>query len=98
MGKFIAAIVAASTLLVAAESRACNPVQAITSYQSAALVAPVAVPVTYQPVVQAVEVAAVAYAQPVVLQQNFVVKKQRHRRQPVRNALQVVLPPYGCGR
>jgi len=92
MTKFIAAIVAASTLLVAAESRACNPVQAIVAAPVYAQQF-VAAPVVYQAQVQAVQVQAVAYT-PVV--QQVVVKQQRVRRHPVRRAAQVVLPPYGC--
>ena len=98
MIKFFAALVAASTLLVAAESRACNPVQAITSYQSAALVAPVVAPVTYQPMVtqQSVQqvVAQPVYAQAVLAQpvvQQVVVKQRvkgcRQFRTPVRSLL-----------
>ena len=97
MKTLLAAIVAASTLLVAAESRACNPVQAITSYQSAALVAPVVAPV-YQPMVtqQLVQqvVAQPVYAQAVLAQpvvQQVVVRQRvkgcRQFRTPVRSLL-----------
>lgn len=95
MIKFFAALVAASTLLVAAESRACNPVQAITSYQSAALLAPVVAPVTYQPqVVQQIVAQPVVYSQAVVAQpvvQQVVVRQRvkgcRQFRTPVRSLL-----------
>lgn len=93
MIKFFAAIVAASTLLVAAESRACNPVQAITSYQSAALVAPVVAPV-YQPIVtQQIVAQPVVYSQAVVapVVQQVVVRQRvkgcRQFRTPVRSLL-----------
>lgn len=100
MSKAFAAIVAALSLLVAAESRACHPVQAITSYQSAAFVAPVVAPIVYQPqVVQQFVAQPVSYSvvAPVV-QQQIIVRQRVRVRHPVRNTLRVVLPPYGCGR
>ncbi len=93
MKNLFAAIVAAVALFVAAPVSACESVQAITlgSTYAAPLQLEVA-PVVYQPVVQQVRVAA--YSAPLV--QQVVVKQQRVRRQPVRRAAQIVLPPYGC--
>lgn len=90
MKSILAAIVAASTLLVAAESRACNPVQAIVAAPVYAQQF-VAAPVVYQAQVQAVQVQAVAYA-PVVQQvaighhcrQQVRVQRQRIRVRPAR--------------
>lgn len=94
MSKFIPAIVAVVSLC-AASAQACNPV-AIVAPQQAFYAAPVVaqqfVAPVYQPVVQAVQVQQVAYADV----QQVVVKQQRVRRHPVRRALQVVAPPYGC--
>lgn len=89
MLKFIPAIVAVG-LLGAGEAFGCNPVQLIAP--QAVYVQPQVAPVVYTPVVQAIEV---GHAAPVVLQQNVVVKQARVRRQPLRRAAQIVLPPYG---
>lgn len=92
MSKFIAAIVAAVTLLGAAKSQACESVAIVAPSYTQAFVAPVvAAPVVYQPQVQAVTVQPVvaAYAAPVV--QQVVVQKVRvHQQQfrtPVRSTL-----------
>lgn len=96
MSKFLAAIVAAITLFVAAEAKSCESVQAIVTDGYVANEQIVA-PVVYKPVVQRVFVQPVvaSYSTPVVQQ---VVVRQRvvNRRQPLRRAAQVVLPPYGC--
>lgn len=93
MRPFLAAIVAAVTLLGAAKSQACESVAIVAPSYSQAIVAPVvAAPVVYQPQVQAVTVQPVvaAYADPVVQQfvvQKVRVKHQQQFRTPVRSAL-----------
>lgn len=92
MKSFVAAIVAAITLFVAAEAKSCESVQAIVapSYAQAIVAQPVvAAPVVYQAQVFAQPVVA-AYTTPVVQQvvvQNVRVRHQRSFRTPVRSAL-----------
>ena len=78
-------------------ANACPPVQAIVAAPVYAQ-AVVAAPVVYQPqVVQQIVAQPVSYAVAApIVQQQIIVKQQRVRRQPVRRAAQIVLPPYGC--
>lgn len=91
----IAAIVAAVTLLGAAETRSCESVQAIVAapaYSQAIVAQQV-----YQPqIVQQIVAQPVSYAvvAPVVQQQIVVRQRVVQRRHPVRRAAQIVLPPY----
>jgi len=90
MKSVIAAIVAAVTLLVATESRACESVALVAPAAVYSAPLQIAAPVVYQPQILAVEVAQIqSYAVEV---QQIVVKKQRHRRQPVKAFVQAVTP------
>lgn len=90
MSKFIAAIVAALSLLGAAKVEACESVAIVApSTYSAVEVAQVVAPVVYRPQVLAVEVQSYAVAQPIVVQE---IRVKRQRRQPVKAFVQAVTP------
>ncbi len=90
----IRSLVFVATVLAApAVAMCCNPVAIVAPqvYSQAIVAQPV-----YQPVVAQV-VAPVSYAVAAPIVQQQVVVKQRvvQRRQPLRRAAQIVLPPYG---